>query len=365
MRGNQNATACHGCLYIISEQCIHEECEVEMADLNLLRYLVVVESPDHSATKSAHYYLRGEIRYLRNLRRKERLEKEVDVDLAALDKRLRNVLLGDYLSAISHATMSFEGVTARCRVVDRVQETLRRCPWEHPETVFSFFLESPSAEPSEFERMKRNMRAVFEIEGERIMHCIPSADRQKLRDTSLSDVYAAFEERNSDGILRGYLGQWFCKDTVDGIMKESLWRSRPWATGSEDRVAHHLRKFWKDRTKRKEKLDRALQHRSVDLAEGSDLYRTYIHGESEYSVKEVVAVADLENALLAEWDIELGSSKGMVALDVMFENLNVLKVGHFLSVRRGVEAGAVFPISDEEADEDDDEEYDMDDDEYY
>ena len=335
---SQSKSHIFGCFYIVSEHEAIAEWHVGEKELKSLRHLKLVRLGDGGSAVT-RFYLRGEVRHLRSLALVEELKRDEGIDLKEMDSKTCDLLLGRYRTEISHNDLSIDRVLARYRVLNRVKETLQRCPWEYSESVFEFFLESPNARPDDFEHMKRSMAAVFEIEGERILHGIPERARPILKYTPLADVYDSFEKRDSDAMLRGYLAHWFGKDIVERIMQEPGWRSQSWARGPEDRVALVLKYFWEGRTRRRRALlTYALTKRGVTLAEDSDMYVRFVNGESTYSVREIVALADLRHQLEMQHGIDIDSVQGDSATQAMLCQLNAHKAGHARSVKRGVRA---------------------------
>ena len=319
-----------------------EEWHLGEKELKNLRHLKLVRLGDGGSAVT-RFYLRGEVRYLRSLAIMEELKRDEGIDLKEMHVKTRDLLLGRYRTEISHVDLSIDRVLARYRVLDRVKETLRRCPWEYSESVFEFFLESPNAQPEDFENMKRSMAAVFEIEGERILHGIPERARPILKQTPLADVYDAFEKRDSDAMLRGYLAHWFGKDIVERIMQEPGWRSQSWARGPEDRVALVMKYFWEGRTRRRRgRLNHSLNKRGVILAEDSDMFLRFVNGESTNSVREIVALADLRHQLEMQYGIDIDSVRGEAAAQMTLCHLNEHRAGHVRSVKRGIKTALEY-----------------------
>ena len=339
---SQSKSHVFGCFYIVSEQEAMEEWHLGEKELKNLRHLKLVRLGDGGSAVT-RFYLRGEVRYLRSLAIMEELKRDEGIDLKEMHVKTRDLLLGRYRTEISHVDLSIDRVLARYRVLDRVKETLRRCPWEYSESVFEFFLESPNAQPEDFENMKRSMAAVFEIEGERILHGIPERARPILKQTPLADVYDAFEKRDSDAMLRGYLAHWFGKDIVERIMQEPGWRSQSWARGPEDRVALVMKYFWEGRTRRRRgRLNHSLNKRGVILAEDSDMFLRFVNGESTNSVREIVALADLRHQLEMQYGIDIDSVRGEAAAQMTLCHLNEHRAGHVRSVKRGIKTALEY-----------------------
>ena len=349
--------------YTVPESDILEHGALSTDDLKLLNFMVL-EKKKRREWNGIRFYLRGEVRYLRNLRRKIELENAIGFEISAIDPLIRKHILEDYLTETLYSRVTTEQVTSRCTVKDAAVEIVKTYSWAYPPAAIQFCIDCPKAQPRDFEAWSEKMTEALRLEGDRIMSLVPSEFREDLAEGPLKDWYAAFQKRDRDAILGTYLSAWCCRETVEEILKDggqkdasiysSCWRWRSWTAGPEDRVAARLSEFWKQRTKRKKQLLEALHQKRLSLPESCDYCSNFLDGESEYNLKEMVGIVDVRTQLWRKHRIRLDSSRGAAAVMCFLDNLNEVKVGHYVSVKRGVETGAAYPADLNEEDVEDD-----------
>ena len=347
--------------YTIPEAEILEHCDLSTDDLQLLNFMVL-EKKKRREWNGIRFYLRGEVRYLRNLKRKKELENTIGFKISSIDPVIRKDILEDYLRETKHSEVTTELVVSRCAVLDTATEIVKTYSWAYPPTAIQFCLDDPNARPRDFEAWREKMTEVLRLEGDRIMSFVPVEYREELSGGPLNDLYTAFAKSDRDAILGTYLSAWFCRETVAAILNDggqeiksinSCWRWRSWAAGPEDRLAATLSDFWKRRVKRKEQLQKVLDQKRLTLPENCSYCSEFLNGDSEHNLKEMVGIADLGAQLWSKHRIRLTSLQGSVAVMCLLDNLNEVKVGHYVSVKRAVEAGANYPVEQNEYDYDD------------
>lgn len=350
LRRECNSEAMHGCFYCVPERYALEDCGCAEEDLGQLQKLCLV-TKSNSKTEPLVMYLRAEVRYLRNLRRKEQLEEKLFITLKNQGSLMRHFLLGDYLTEMQRCQMTFERIKERRCVLGRATNIVEACSLAHPDAVFEFCVKYPGAGPRRFQNLKQKMQQVFQLEGTRILHMLPKEDLEKLKDGPLNDVYQSFVKTDSQEFLKGYLKNWFSKATVEKIMADAGWKSRPWAKGPEDRIALKLKAFWKGKMERQSRLRSALEQKRLSLPNECSYCEGYLNGAGTYSLKEVVAIVALQTRLRKR-GIDLEGSRGDAGLNELTRCMNQLKLGHFASVSRGFEVAVKFIETEDEETED-------------
>jgi len=297
-------------------------------------------------------YLRAEVWYLRNLRRKEKLEEGLCIALKDVEPVMRHFLLGDYLTEMTQSTTTFESIKERRCVLRRVKEILAASDQAHPAAVFEFCVNNPGAGPMRFHSLKQKMQQVFQLEGPRILHELSKNDLERLKETPLEDVYEEFKNRDTTALIRGYLTNWFSKATVEKIVADPGWKSRSWATGPEDRVAAELKAFWKGKQERRARLKSALKQKWLSMPNECTYCESYLNGAGDYALKEVVAIVDLQRRLKKK-GIEISGPRGDAGIGELTHCMNKLELGHYVSVSRGFEVAIKYIESESEEDDDD------------
>lgn len=349
----KNDEGCNGCLYSVSKTYALEECGCSEDDLARLKHLSLAAMSDGSKEPQVMcMYLRAEVWYLRNLRRKKKLEETLCFALKDVDPVVRHFLIGDYLTEMTQCKTTFESIKERRCVLRRVKNILEACKVAHPEAVFEFCVNNPGAGLTRFLNLKRKMQQVFQLEGPRILHELPKDDLERLNEGPLADVYEEFKNRDTTALLRGYLTNWFSKAIVDKIMTDPGWKSRSWAKGPEDRVASELKAFWKGKLERRAKLKAALKQKWLSLPTECSYCESYLNGVGDYALKEVVAIVDLQRRLKKK-GIEISGPRGDAGIGELTRCMNRLELGHYVSVSRGFDVAVKYIESESEEDDDD------------
>lgn len=340
-------TSSYGCFYSVSESYA-KFCGVSASDLARLKHLTLVEKTTEGP-KPFRMYLRGEVRFLRNLRRKQSLEPKLGISLKRLNPLVRHSLLGDYLTQLTEGATQLEHVQKRRCVVTRVRKILKTCKRARPDAAFDFCIEHPGAGPSTFQDLKEKMQQVFKLEGRRILHNLPKNELAKLKEGPLADVYTDFQRHESDALVRSYLKNWFTEGTIDEIMADFGWRVHLWATGPEDRTAFKLKEFWNQKMQRKAKLIDALQEKHLVFSESCDFCVNYLNDHDVLELEEIVAIVELKERLKKN-GIYPGSRRAFFAIDELIHCMDDLKYPHYRAVRVGYEAAFDYIESESEDD---------------
>lgn len=320
----------------ISKTKARQECQHQVKSLEILHY-ALNENPTDGGTPTK-LYVRAEVRALKNLtperelaerelvekaehknklvQKKVDLERRFRVDLSALDFGVRHFLLGDYLSKLTDTDTTRESVVERFAVLDRVVEIMQLCPEAHPGTVFDFCLENRGVSPKEFQALRENMRTVLRLFGTKILHKLADCEVEKLFKSPLHDVYTEFIQRDSAALIRGHLCQIVDERTMSEIMDHSACQQRIGRGGEELIIAQKLAEFWKekdDRERRQQKLIAALKFKQLPTRVDMDWCESYLSGELDCDVEEVVGWIDLESLFISNgfnidwrWDEAVG-----------------------------------------------------------
>jgi len=334
---NRSDVSAEGCFYSVAEEFAVRQCHCSNSDLAQLQHLSLIDA----SGRRVRMFLRGEVRYLRNLRRKEHLERHLAISLKRVNWKIRRYLLGDYLTQLTKCETPLERIEQRRCVLSRVKKILKKCPRAHPDAAFDFCVAHPGAGHTEFRILKDKLRQVFRLEGRRILANLPKDEREKLKDGPLADVLNDFEQRDSDELVRCYLRRWFGDETVDTVMVDPAWRRRPWAVGPEDRVASELKEFWSEKMKRRDELTAALMKRNLSLPENCQHCMDYVNDEGCDNVNVAVAVVDLKRKLV-EKGIDAESPGGEFGIDELMHCMTDPKAVVFESVLKGLQAAMKY-----------------------
>ena len=230
-------------------------------------------------------------------KRKAELEAEMQVNLEELDPFWCHFLLRDYLSLLP--TITLEAACERVRVYDRARQIRAECVTAHPEAAIDFCLEHPEGGPDEFRQLKEKILSVFELEGARILYNIPREKRYDLQETSLADVFAEFQKRDSKTLIRSHLEKLVGSKVAAEIMEHPSCELRLDIGGFEPKVAEKLAEFWKEKDdveKRTRRVKEALQLHGQSFREDCFLCEDYVNGDLDCDVEDVVAAVVLMEA---------------------------------------------------------------------
>ena len=344
------------------------------ADLAILKF-ISLPNPVSPRGPRMKLYLRVEAEYLGKQRhqmhlvekakrdcgaiigKKIALDSHFKMNITNMDRVLRHFLLGDFLKKASATTTTWNDISARYKVIHPVTEILEACDGAHPLAAFEFCQEHPDAGPVEFQDFKEKMKAVFRLEGARILYHLPVTERHLLSGTVLSDVYQEFSCRDSRAIVRGHLLKWFSEQTADEILNHPAVSRRLENMEEELSVAQKLKQFWEekdDKAKRTAKLKKALHAKGLALPTDCLFSDEYVNGQIDCDLLEVVGIVEVYG-ILKKKGIRVRCSRSTFVENKFRNCLHKMKMGYEASVEEATkEDHLVFGsfLSDEDDDDD-------------
>eukprot|EP00210_Caulerpa_lentillifera_P005900 g5641.t1 len=124
-------------------------------------------------------------------RKRQRLETRHRILPNKLPPILKPFVFGDYLKNAKSRTL-LRDVRKRYAVRDRVGKIMRDCK-AHPQVALDYCMENPGGDVDDYLQLKENMRKVFMMEGDKVLHRLSPIDQAILKYTPLKDVVEEFK----------------------------------------------------------------------------------------------------------------------------------------------------------------------------